>query len=129
MTFSKNSADVFALIPDILLREPNADMLMVYFLSPEIFVERVLKEMGTDPEAIPAMAREMVGENAKKLAAVMKSHGKPIIGFTYRSLQESMLRTLLELGIPIYQDPERAARSISTVLTYYRMRDEISLSS
>ncbi len=129
MTFSKNSADVFALIPDILLREPNADMLMVYFLSPEIFVERVLKEMGTDPEAISAMAREMVGENAKKLAAVTKSHGKPIIGFTYRSLQESMLRTLLELGIPIYQDPERAARSISTVLNYYRMRDEISLSS
>ncbi|MDD4862307.1 MAG: hypothetical protein PHI33_09355, partial [Smithellaceae bacterium] len=50
---------------------------------------------------------------------------KPIVGFTYRSLQEGMVRYLLDRGLPIYQDPERAVRAMAAVLYYYQMRDSI----
>jgi acyl-CoA synthetase (NDP forming) len=48
-----------------------------------------------------------------------------IVGFTYRSLQEGMVRYLLDRGLPIYQDPERAVRAMAAVLHYYQMRDSI----
>ena len=40
-----------------------------------------------------------------------------------------MVRTLLDRGIPIFQDPERAARAIAAVLRYYRTRDGLAQES
>ena len=34
-----------------------------------------------------------------------------------------MPRDLLDMGMPIYQDPERAARSLAALIRYYKMRD------
>ena len=36
-----------------------------------------------------------------------------------------MGRDLLDRGMPIYQDPERAARAIAALLQYYKMRDQL----
>ncbi|HOX14585.1 MAG TPA: CoA-binding protein [Smithellaceae bacterium] len=127
MTFSKNHADDFFNIPDILLHEKNADMLLAYFLTPSIFIERILKEMGVPAESIPAERDKMIVQYADAFCSLKKRHpDKPIIGFTYRSLQEKMVRHLLDQGIPVYQDPERAARSIAAVLQYYKMQDDIT---
>jgi acetate---CoA ligase (ADP-forming) subunit alpha len=126
MTFSRNFAENFFDIPDILLQEKNADMLLAYFLSPGIFIERILKEMGVPAASIPEERDKMIAQHADAFSSLIKLHpDKPIIGFTYRSLQEKMVRTLLDRGMPIYQDPERAARSITAVLQYYKMRDGI----
>lgn len=127
MTFSKNHADDFSNIPDILLQEKNADMLLAYFVSPSIFIERILKEMGVPAESIPQEMDKLITGYVDSFFSLTKLHpDKPIIGFTYRSLQEKMVRTLLDRGVPIYQDPERAARSIAAVLEYYKMRDGIT---
>jgi acyl-CoA synthetase (NDP forming) len=127
MTFSKNHADDFFNIPDILLHEKNTDMLLAYFLSPGVFVERILKEMGVPAESIPAERDKMIAQHADAFCSLKKRHpDKPVIGFTYRSLQEKMVRHLLNQGIPVYQDPERAARSIAAVLEYYKMQEGIT---
>ncbi len=126
MTFSKNPMNDFYDIPNVLLKEKNADMLLVYFLSPGIFIERVMKNMGVPAETIPEETKKLIGNHAEAFFSLTKTHDKPIIGFTYRSLQEEMPRNLLDRGVPIYQDPERAARSIAALIQYYKMRDQIS---
>ena len=123
MTFSKNHADDFHKIPEILLQEENADMLLVYFLSPTIFIERAMKNMGVPPETIPQEMNKMIDEHANAFFSLTKTQDKPIIGYTYRSLDDSMIRILLDLGMPIYEDPERAAKSIAALIQYYKKRD------
>lgn len=125
MTFSKNFMDDFFKIPDILLQEKEMDMLMVYFLSPGIFIDRFMENMNIPPEQIPEAAAKIIRQHTDAFFSLTRIHDKPIIGFTYRSLQEQMVRDLLDRGIPIFADPERAARAIAAVLAYYRMRDGI----
>jgi len=127
MTFSKNHSEDYFNIPNILLQDNNADILLAYFLSPGLFIERTLKEMGVPAESIPAEMDKLITGYANTFFSLTKLHpDKPIIGFTYRSLQEKLVRSLLDRGVPVYQDPERAARSIAAVLRYYKMRDGIT---
>ena len=125
MTFSKNPMDDFYKIPDVLLQEKNADMLMVYFLSPGIFIDRVMRDLGVPAESIAAEGEKLIKQHTDAFFSLTRTYDKPIVGFTYRSLQEQMVRNLLEQGVPIYQDPDRAARSIAAVIQYYKMRDHI----
>lgn len=127
LTYSLNSSQNFFDIPDILLEEKNADMLLAYLLSPGMFMERIMKEMGVPEEAIPAERDKMITDHAKAFLSLVARHpDKLIVGFTYRSLQEGMVRYLLDRGIPIYQDPERAARAMSAVVHYHKMRDTLA---
>jgi acetyl-CoA synthetase (ADP-forming) len=130
MTFSKNPAEDYFNIPDILLQEKSADMLLAYFLSPGLFIERILKEMDVPAASIHMEMDKLITQYASTFFSLTKLHpDKPIIGFTYRSLQERMVRFLLDQGVPIYQDPERAARSIAAVLEYHKMQDGITEAS
>jgi acetyl-CoA synthetase (ADP-forming) len=123
MTFSKNPMDDFYKIPDILLQEENADMLLVYFVSPEIFVTRTMKSAGIPPDRIPEEAHKLIAQNVEAFCSLAGKYDKPIIGYTYRSLQEQMARSLLDRGIPVYQDPERAARAMAALIEYHRLRE------
>ncbi len=125
MTFSKNPMDDFHRIPDILLQEENADMLLVYFLTPETFIERGMKNMAVPPEKIPGEVEKLTDRNVESFFSLTQTHAKPIIGYTYRSLQERMLKGLLERGVPIYPGPERAARALAALLEYYTWRDNL----
>ena len=125
MTFSNNPMDFFSKIPQILLQENNADMLMVYFLTPAIFITRALENMGVPQDEIEGKAEKMIKEHTDAFFNLAKGQQKPIIGYTYRILQEQMVRDLLHRGVPIYPDPERAARSIGALIEYYRMRDQM----
>lgn len=123
MTFSKNHTDDYFNIPDILLSDRDTDMLLAYFVSPGIFLERILGEMGVEENSIPSETDKLMRDYAQEFVSLTEAHpDKPIVGFTYRSLQEKMIRTLLDGGIPVYQDPERAARSLAAVREYYERR-------
>ncbi len=89
-------------------------------------IQRMLKDMGVPPEAIPSETKKLVSEAVKTFLKLKELHTKPIVGFTYRSLQEPMVRELLDRGIPIFRDPKRAARAMAAVLRYYQMRDGIN---
>ncbi len=123
MTFSKNPSEDYFNIPDALLQDKQTDILLAYFVSPGLFLERILEEMGISEEAIGAEADKLIADYAQKFVSLSRLHpDKPIVGFTYRSLQEKMVRTLLEAGVPVYQDPERAARSLAAVREYNERR-------
>jgi len=123
MTFSKNPSEDYFNIPDALLQDKQTDMLLAYFVSPGLFLERILGEMGIAEEAVGAEADKLIGDYAQKFVSLIRRHpDKPIVGFTYRSLQEKMVRTLLDSGVPVYQDPERAARSLAAVREYHERR-------
>ena len=127
LTYSTNSGENFLEIPDALLDDPNVDILLAYFLSTDMFVDRVLREMGFDEEGIPEKRAEIVGMHTEKFLSLPGRHpDKAIVGFTYRSLQEGMVRKLLDAGVPVYRDPERAARAIAAVLKYSNLRDGLS---
>jgi acetyl-CoA synthetase (ADP-forming) len=123
MTFSKNQADDFYKIPDILLQEENADMLLVYFLSPAVFIERMMQDTGVAPELIPGETKKIVDALADAFFSLTGVHDKPIVGYTYRSLDDGIIRQLLDRGLPMYEGPERAARSLAALVQYYRKRD------
>ncbi|MFO7569762.1 MAG: CoA-binding protein [Smithellaceae bacterium] len=126
MTFSKNPSEDYFNIPDILLQDDQVDMLLAYFISPGLFLERTLMEMGIPEASAPSEADKLIGDYADKFFSLTKLHPeKAIVGFTYRSLQEKMVRTLLDRGIPIYQDPERAARAMAAVREYYQRRQRL----
>ncbi len=126
MTFSKNPSEDYFNIPDALLQDQQTDMLLAYFVSPGLFLERILGEMGVSEEAIGAEADKLINDYAQKFVSLTRLHSdKPIVGFTYRSLQEKMVLTLLDEGVPVYQDPERAARSLAAVRDYYERRAQI----
>ncbi len=125
MTFSKNPMDDFHRIPNILLQEENADMLLVYFLAPNVFIERGMRNRGASPDTIREEVSKLIDQNMKAFFNLTKQYDKPVIGYTYRSLQEQMAQGLLERGVPIYQGPERAARAMAALLAYYRMRDNL----
>lgn len=123
MTFSKSPMDDFYSIPEILLEDDNIDMLLVYFLSPMIFIERNLKNKGVPPEKIQEKGKRSMDKLVDLFYEVAGKQDKPVVGYTYRSLQERLVRGLIERGVPIYQDPERAARSMAAVLSYHRFRE------
>ena len=120
--FAKDLIDDFHKIPDILLQEENADMLLVYFVTTDVFIERGLQNLDLSPETIREEVQKLIIQNVEAFFTLTQKYGKPIIGYTYRSLQEKMVNNLLERGVPIYQGPERAARAMAALLEYHRWR-------
>jgi acyl-CoA synthetase (NDP forming) len=99
-------------------------MLMVYFLTPAIFMKRILSGMGVSEEKASELTREAVEKNLKDVIRVRDAQEKPMVGFTYRNLKEQLTEGLMEAGIPVYPEPDRAARALQACLTYagYRKR-------
>ncbi len=125
ITFSNKPLYDYKQIPDALLKDEHTDILMIYLLSPHIFIIPMLTEAGMDPEQAEQEAHRMVGENSSALLETRDAHGKPVVGYTYRSLREQMVRALLEGGLPVYNDPDRAARALAALIEYHRLRDLI----
>ena len=100
-------------------------MLLVYFLAPPVFIERFMKGMGRTPQEAEDDARKIIDDHADTFIRLAGSSDKPIVGYTYRSLQEQFVRKIMDHGIPVYPDPERAARAMGALLQYTRLRDKI----
>ena len=121
-TFTKNLMDYFDKIPSSLLEEENIDTLLTYFLSPSVFIERALKQMGLPPEKVSREAEKLALDAADRYAAATAGGGKPVVGFTHRSLKEDFSRRLITNGIPLFPDPTRASRALRALLDYKAMK-------
>ncbi|MEA2102822.1 MAG: CoA-binding protein [Thermodesulfobacteriota bacterium] len=119
MTFSKNMLSEFNDIPDALLGDPNTDILMIYFLNPNIFLQGIMEQSGLSVEEAQDKTKDIIKGISEQLFEVKVKHDKPLVGYTYRSLQEDPVKTMLQKGIPIYNDPERAAHALQALITYY----------
>lgn len=126
LTFAKDPLDFFKGIPDTLLAESGADGLLMYFLTPTKIVERGMKGMGIEQEKIPGMIEKLFEHQANSLKALQAKHQKPIIGFTFQSLEDQFIRKLLTHGIPVLSAPERAVRAMAALVHYTRLRNKIA---
>lgn len=123
MTFARNQGDYFAAIPDVLLREPGADMLLLYILVPSLMIERSLEMIGLLPGDIARDTDTLIETQTAALAALVGTHGKPVIGYTYRGIEEKFCRRLMEKGLPVFAGPERAARALTALVQYRKIRN------
>jgi acyl-CoA synthetase (NDP forming) len=123
MTFARNQMDYFGAIPDVLLREPGADLFLLYILVPSLMVERSLELMGLPPEDIARETRKLIEAQTASLAGLIRTYGKPVIGYTYRGIEEAFCRRLMEHGVPVFAGPERAARAMAALTAYRRIVD------
>lgn len=125
LTFNKNMDDFYWNIPKLLLEDENTDMLLLYFLAPPVFIERFMEGMGASSEQAAKDARRVIDDQASTLIRLADSFDKPIMGYTYRSLQERFVRKMLDHGIPVYPDPSRAAKAMGALRQYTVLREKI----
>jgi acetyl-CoA synthetase (ADP-forming) len=117
--------DYFSGIPKTLLEEKNADILLMYFLMPSHTVKRALQQMGLPEEQVTEQTANLISAQGDSIARLLKTHDKPLVGYTFRSLEEQFMRGLLERGVPVFPDPERAARAIKALVEYTGLREKI----
>ncbi len=122
LTFSQNQAHYFFDIPRTLMQDDTLDYLLIYLLMPENMMKVRMIDAGLSEEDAQKMVDGLIKKGVKTFAELKSVVGKPIVGFTYRSVQEKMVRQLIALGIPVFQDPERAAKAMKVVSDYYEMK-------
>jgi len=122
LTFSKNPLDFFDPIPKVLLEDENTAMLMVYFLTPLPVIRRALAMMGVAADRIESEADQMVTQQAQAFGRVFEQAGKPVVGYNWRSTEERFSQVLMESGVPLFGDPQRAARALGALVRYHQWR-------
>jgi len=118
LTFSKNPDDFYSNIPRILIREKNAHVLLVYFLTPSQVVKRALGQMGLPHDQVEEQALKYADHQCESIKDLLRTENKPIVGYTFRSLEEPAIKGLIDRGIPVFSGPERAARAIAAIVEY-----------
>jgi len=125
LTFTKNPLDYFSKIPEALLKDKNCENLLIYFLFSSDMIKRGLEHMGVPGDNIDEESNKVIDGMSKSIAALLKTHGKPIVAFTFRSLQEQLMQGLINRRVPVFPDPERAVRAIKALIQYVNLRDSI----
>lgn len=125
LTFTKNPLHFFYEIPEILIEEEKADILLIYLLTAPQVIKRALTNMGVSEGEIDRQCEKLFVNQAKSLARFLETNDKPLIGYTFRHIDDPSIRSIMDQGIPVFQGPERAARTIKALMQYTRMRDRI----
>jgi acetate---CoA ligase (ADP-forming) subunit alpha len=127
LTFSRDPMEYFRTIPQVLLEESDADGLLLYCFTPQKNVMRIMQmERGLSPEEAKKLAEQMADQQSRRLADLIRLHTKPVIGFSYQGTDALIIRKLLENGIPVLPSPERAARAMSALVRYSRLKQKWS---
>jgi acyl-CoA synthetase (NDP forming) len=61
-------------------------------------------------------------EAVRRFATLPNKYGKPIITVRFRRTDDSAIDILKEAGIPVYDTPEQAARAMSALVEYAKVR-------
>jgi acyl-CoA synthetase (NDP forming) len=125
LTFTKNPLEYFDNIPRILLEEPGADMLLIYFMAPKENIKRAMLSMGIAEDQIQELSDKLFDDQAKAIAALRKKYAKPIIGFSFHNRQNPLLQKLQTHNIPALPSPNRVARAMAALVGYAGFRQEI----
>lgn len=125
LTFTRNPQDFFTSIPELLLEDDATDMLMVYFLTPRQVIQRTLMEMDLPPDKVAEAGDRMIRRLCGQITRIRDNYDKPMVGFTFRSLEEPSVKGLISQGIPVFPGPERAARALAALTAYVTLRSKL----
>ncbi|MBI9075825.1 MAG: CoA-binding protein [Desulfatibacillum sp.] len=126
ITFNKNPRDFFHAIPTALLEDPNIHMLLTYYLMPIQAIKRPLARSGVPEAEAEQAALDIMEKFCIDVGDLVKTHGKPTVGFTFRGLEEPFPVGLIKHGVPIFSSPERAVSALAALARYadYKARLE-----
>jgi acyl-CoA synthetase (NDP forming) len=125
LTYTKNPLDFFHAIPRILLEEEGADSMLVYFLASAAMIRRALAGLSVPEEEIDDQVLKIVDEQCASMAALMTSHDKPVLGFSFLTRENQFISGLQDKGVPVLPSPERAARALGALVEYRRLREKL----
>jgi acetyl-CoA synthetase (ADP-forming) len=135
LTFNRNPEDYTQTLPTILLEDPGVDSLFIYLLMPLHRVRKTILHMTKDPEKSMILADQFVGAQAKAVATLSSTSGKPVVGSCFGPRSEPFIHKLQEDGVPVLPSPERAVKAMAALTRYALMRraltreDDATLSS
>jgi acetyl-CoA synthetase (ADP-forming) len=125
LTFTKNLIHYYSEIPQVLIQERNADMLLIYlFMAPKV-VRRALRSMGMSEEQMAETNRKLMDAQAQSISRLLETQDKPVMGYTFSNPDDPAVRSLSDRGVPVFTGPDRAARTIRAMVQYTRLRDRI----
>lgn len=125
MTFSRNSLDLFSVIPRTILEDDEVHALLIYVLAQRRMMARQLLNMGLREDEMEKQLTEMVNEQASSVVALMRAAGKPVVGYAYGETNDPVQRKLIAGGIPIFSSPERAVAAIRALVSYKELISKI----
>ena len=126
VTFTKDIVQFFSSLPQALLEDPDCHLLLLYYYLPADMIKRALIRMGVPRQELETKVNEiaqMMSQNVKRLIGEQK---KPIICFSYQERCETAMKMLAQSGIPYYQGPEQAVRSITAMINYRRYKQKLA---
>ena len=126
LTFSKNPLDFYSAIPETLIQDENIDLLLLYFLTPASIFKRTLKGLGTPEEKLEEETARYIEALVQAVLGLYRKAEKPMLGYTWRGLDEQFNQGLLQGGMPVFPDAARAARAAAATLLYERLKANIS---
>lgn len=119
MTFSRNHSDLFSIIPQSLLEDENADLLLMYFMAQGRRMKLLMEAMGLSEEESTRQNKTMITAQTESLIRIRDACGKPIVGYTYGVPSDTLQKKMIANGIPIFPSPERAVAAIKALTAYY----------
>lgn len=121
-TFARNFDELMVEVPKLLLKSEEFDGILMYFLFAKDtmthLLERVNLPFFASLEEFEAYMLGLCG----RLAEVVASSNKPLLGSSFVTRSERFIRVLEDLGIPILPSPERSARAMGALYRYSKMR-------
>lgn len=125
ITFPREFRNYYHDLPDILLRDEDISGLLVYFILPvELMVPTFMDKGMTADEAYQEAVRTTAGLYTTTHELVAK-HGKPIMGYSFNSLEKEPITSLLRAGMPVFPTPQRAARAMAGMVRYAKLRKKL----
>jgi acetyl-CoA synthetase (ADP-forming) len=128
LTFNRNPRDYVEAIPSVLLQDIGVDSLFIYLLMPTHRVAQVIESSGVTKERARIMAAEFVNIQAELAASLAPKFGKPVVGGSFATREDSYTRELQNRGVPMLPSPERAIRALAALHRYARARRDLSRS-
>jgi acyl-CoA synthetase (NDP forming) len=62
------------------------------------------------------------------VSGLMKSHDKPVLGFSFLTRENPFISGLQDKGVPVLPSPERAARALGALAECSRLREKLARS-
>ncbi len=126
ITYSKDPRNFWFNIPATILTDKNINILLMYFLEEyDSLTRHLVKFMNIPEENVDQEARKIIDSQADVLSGLLRNYGKPIVGYTFRSISEPFCQELFSRGIPVFPGPERAVRALDALLRYKEHRERL----
>jgi len=122
VTFSDRHDLLLAILPELLLSDPNVDGLLVYgIFSADFYLEvpAIKKSIGAD---VIHSLHEMQGGLLDQFIEIAHKHDKPVVGSTFLDRSDTAVRRLIDGGIPFFRTPEQAVKALHALYSIGRYR-------